>query len=66
MKVASERVGGNLFTHTASVATSTKSKIKVASERRRDMKASVATTEDLSSQRSLKLVRALTASVASA
>ena len=31
MKVASERVGGNLFTHTASVATSTKSKMKVAS-----------------------------------
>ena len=28
MKVASERVGENLFTHTASVATSTKSKMK--------------------------------------
>ena len=33
MKVAGERVGGNSFTHTASVATSTKSKMKVASER---------------------------------
>ena len=32
VKVASERVGGNSFTHTASVATSTKSKMKDAIE----------------------------------